>query len=147
MRNKTKYLPVDAVVGICELCRHEGDIEVCDTCTHCPLGSGIEDRWQYKGCLRCLPERNLERRKTMSKFFKCPECGHDVLEEIATEAVISYDVEDITLDDSGTELDFEYSSDITVSDLCADSIRRQCGECGRPVSDSELKTAAGGYGR
>lgn len=74
--------------------------------------------------------------------FKCPKCGHDVIEEIASGATISYDVKDVTLSENGTDVEFDYSSDISVGSLDEDSIRRQCGECGKLITEDMLKSLA-----
>ena len=86
------------------------------------------------------------RHDIHKQFFTCPECGHHVVEEIASGATISYDVEDIELAADGVDLRFYYSQEISVADMDTDSIRWQCGECGKKVTEAMLKVFAARQG-
>ena len=45
--SKKRYIPEQAVRGICHLCQNNNNMRKCEDCCRCPLGDGSEDHWQY----------------------------------------------------------------------------------------------------
>jgi len=69
--------------------------------------------------------------------FKCPSCGHDVLEEIVTNAVVSSAVDSLIYDTEKNQTYIDYC-DNEINDY-GDTDRFQCKNCGMPVLDNDGK--------